>query len=107
MEEAIDEALAWGEGRGLHFSGPKTLAVLFTHKRIFRKPPPLKVGNTELPYSNNVRHLGVELDSKLSLKRHAHEKIKIVKFKLMHVRRAIGKLGDPCRKKPGGPTPQL
>ena len=65
MQEAIDKALAWGRSRGLQFSGPKTVAVLFTHKRVFRKPPPLKVGNTELPYSNHVRCLGVELDSKL------------------------------------------
>ncbi len=74
-------------------------AVLFTHKRVFfRKPPLLKVGNTELPYSNHVQFLGVELDGKLSWKRHVLEKVRIAKFKLMHVKRAIGKLWDPHRK---------
>ena len=48
--------------------------------------------NTELPYSNHVRFLGVELDSKLSWKRHVLEKVRIAKFNLMHVRRVIGKL---------------
>ena len=54
MQEAIDKALAWGRERGLQISGPKTVAVLFTHKRVFRTPPPLRVGSTELPYSNHV-----------------------------------------------------
>ncbi len=84
MQEAIDKALAWGRSRGLQFSGPKTVAVLFTH-RVLRRPPPLKMENTELPYSIHVRYLGVELDNKLSWKRHVLEKVRIVKFKLMHV----------------------
>ncbi len=67
------------------------MVVLFTHKRVFRKPSPLKVGNTELPYSNHICYLGVELDSKLSWKRNVLKKVRIAKFKLMHVRRAIGK----------------
>ncbi len=77
MQEAIDKALAWGRSRGLQFSGPKTVAVLFTHKRVFRKPPPLKVGNTELPYTNHIRYLGVKLDSNLSWKRHVRKKVRI------------------------------
>ncbi len=60
MQEAIDKALAWGRSRGLQFSGPKTVAVLFTHKR---DTPPLEVGGTELLYFNHVQYLGVELDS--------------------------------------------
>ncbi len=98
MQEAIDKALAWGRSRGLQFSGPKTVAVLFTHKRVFRKTPLLKVGNTELPYSNHVWYLGLELDSKLSWKRHVLEKVRTAKFKLMHVKRAIGKLWGPSPK---------
>ncbi len=100
MQEGINKALAWGRSRSLQFSGPKTVAVLFTHSRVFRTPPPLKVDDTELPYSNHVRYLGVELDSKLSWKRHVHvlEKVKTAKLKLMHVRRAKGKLWGPSLK---------
>ena len=78
--------------RGLQFSGPKTVAVLFTHNRVFRTPPLLGWGT--LNY-HHIRYLGVELDSKLTWKRHVLEKVKIAKFKLMHVRRAIGKLWGP------------
>ncbi len=98
MQEAIDKALAWGRSRELQFSGPKTVVVLFTHKRVFRTPPSLKVGNTELPYSNHVLYLGVEVDSKLSWTRHVLKKDRIAKFKLMHVIRAIGKLWEPSPK---------
>ncbi len=38
------------------------------------------------------------MDSKLSWKRHVLEKVRIAKFKLMHVRRAIGKLWGPWPK---------
>ncbi len=50
MQEFIDKALAWGWERGLQFSGSKTVVVLFTYKRIFRTPPPLRVGSTEVSY---------------------------------------------------------
>ena len=56
------------------------------------------MGSTELPNSNHVRYLGVELDSKLSWKRHVLEKVKIAKFKLMHNVRALGKLWGPSPK---------
>ncbi len=81
--------------RGLQFSGPKTVAVLFTHNRVFRTPPLLGWGT--LNY-HHIRYLGVELDSKLTWKRHVLEKVKTAKFKLMHVQRAIGKLWGPSPK---------
>ncbi len=56
------------------------------------------MGNTELPHSNHVRYLGVELNSKLTWKRHVLKKVKTAKFKLMHVRLAIGKLWGPSPK---------
>ncbi len=40
----------------------------------------------------------MELDSKLSWKRHVLEKVKIAKFKLMHNVRALGKLWGPSPK---------
>ena len=100
MQDAIGKAFAWGRSRGLQFSGQKKVAVLFTHKRVFRKPPLLKVGDTEPPYSTCVCYLGVELDSKLSWKRHVFKKIRIAKLKLMHVKPAIGKLWGPSPKIP-------
>ena len=40
----------------------------------------------------------MELDSKLSWNRHVLKKVKTAKFKLMHVRHAIGKLTEPSPK---------
>ena len=54
MQEAIDKVLARRREKRLQFSGPKTVAVLLTHRRVFRTPPQLKMGSTELPFLNNV-----------------------------------------------------
>jgi hypothetical protein len=49
MQVAVDKAVAWGRETGLQFSAAKTVVVLFTHKRKFDNPPPIRMGGG-LPY---------------------------------------------------------
>ena len=92
MQKAVDKALEWGRQNSLSFSPPKTVVVLFTRKRKFDMPQPLKMGDFIVPFSDTARYLGVYLDSKLSWKYHVKSKVAEAKSKLLRVRNAMGKL---------------
>ena len=50
------------------------------------------MGAQTIPFSKEVKYLGVTLDHKLSWKLHVEQKIKAAKMKLMRLRNAMGKL---------------
>ena len=78
MEKMLTKLVAWGTTCGLRFNPDKTVAVLFTRKR---KIPTnfLKFEGKRIQYSNSVRYLGIDLDSKLHWKVHINGKIKSAK----------------------------
>ena len=78
----LQNLTGWGRESGLRFNPEKTVAVLFT-----RKDPTNFVcfEGKMLPYSDNVRYLGVDLDSKLHWKIHINNKIKLAKRALMSI----------------------
>ena len=80
----LQNLTGWGRECGLRFNPEKTVAVLFTRKR---KEPTNFVcfEGKMLPYSDNVRYLGVDLDSKLHWKIHINNKIKLAKRALMSI----------------------
>ena len=92
MQAAINKALEWGKTAGLTFSPSKTVTVIFTRKRKFTTPEPLRLGDMELSYEKDVRYLGVILDNGLHFRKHAYDKIKAAKFKMLRVKNAMGKL---------------
>ena len=84
LEKMLQNLTGWGRECGLRFNPEKTVAVLFTRKR---KEPTNFVcfEGKMLPYSDNVRYLGVDLDSKLHWKIHINNKIKLAKRALMSI----------------------
>jgi ribonuclease HI len=92
MQEAVNKALSWGRSTGLQFSAPKTVSMLFTHKRKFDPPPPIWMDGTRIRLVDTARYLGVILDSKLSWKAHLKQKVREAKGKLMATKAAMGKL---------------
>ncbi len=92
MQQAIIQALSWGHNAGLTFSPSKTVAVLFTRKMKFSYPPELQVNGTPVPYSSEVKYLGVTLDAKLNWRTHLQRKIRSAKGHLLKVKNATGKL---------------
>jgi ribonuclease HI len=92
MQNAINLSLEWGQRNGLTFSASKTVCVLFNKKHKPVIPPKLTIGEQQLDYDDTVRYLGINLDSKLSMRPHAERVIKSAKAKLLMVKNAMGKL---------------
>ena len=65
-QQCLNRIREWGLKTGLNFSPTKTEAILFTWKRKWSIKSPLKLGDTEIKMCNQVKYLGVILDSKLS-----------------------------------------
>ncbi len=96
MQEAVDKALQWGREAGLTFSPLKTVSVLFTRKRKFDFPPTITMEGEEIPYSNQVRYLGIILDHQLTWVPHIKNKVNVAKGHMLKLKNAMGKLwGTP------------
>ncbi len=91
-QKAVDKAAQWGITNGLTFSETKTVVVLFTRKRKFHMPNEIQLNGKSISYSNDVRYLGVQLDSKLTWKKHIELKVRSAKIQLHKIRNAMGKL---------------
>ena len=92
MQRAVNKAIDWGNRNGLSFSAPKTVVVWFSRKRKPQTPPKLRVNDTQIPFSEGARYLGVELDTKLAWSHHVKLKIAAAKQKLLRLRNSMGKL---------------
>ena len=73
------------------------MAVLFTRKRKAPKHFLTFEGKT-IPYSNSVRYLGVDLDSRLHWKLHINAKIKSAKRLIMQIAAITNRSFGPCPK---------
>lgn len=98
MQQAVDKAVSWGRRHGLQFSAAKTVVVLFTRKRKFDLPPKIVMDGQDIPYSDQARYLGIQLDSKLSWTPHVTQKIKHCKKLMFQASQAVGKLWGPNPK---------
>ena len=92
---AINKAVKWGNKNGLTFGAAKTVAVVFASTKIPKLPKPLMVDGQEVQYSEEVKYLGVTLDSKLSFQSHISLKIKKAKNLIFNIKKAIGQLWGP------------
>ena len=91
MQKAIDKAMNWGRRNRLEFSAPKTVVVIFTHKQIdIPNLPKLEMNGYQIPYSNEVKYLGVWLDKRLTWIPHITKKINSAKKLLMTLKKAMG-----------------
>ena len=69
LQKMLDLLVQWGNTCGLKFNPDKTVAVLFTRKR--QSPTHfIRFEGKTIKYSDTVKYLGVDLDSKLHWKFH-------------------------------------
>ena len=94
MQQAINKTRPWLMKYGLEISPSKSAAVMFTNKRKWTKYP-IYIGRDTIPLKNEVKYLGVILDSKLSGTQHVKQKIGKAKRHLMAFHYAIMKKYGP------------
>ena len=90
-QQCLDKIRDWGLMTGLRFSPAKTEGILFTWKKKWDIKTPLRLGDKDIKMCQQVKCLGVILDSKLSWKPHCQDRIRKATIALMQSRRAIGK----------------
>ena len=69
MQEALEYTQSWCIKEGLSINPSKAVIVPFTRKRKFNLKT-LKLGGVEIPFSEQVKYLGVILDAKLNWNAH-------------------------------------
>ena len=99
MQDALDWALAWGPTVSLSCSAQKTAVMVFMHKRggtvDFSQ---LVMGGLPLPYSSQVKYLGILLDAKLTFWVHVQAKSQKAIRMLHAFGEAVGRLWGPLVK---------
>jgi hypothetical protein len=70
MQEALTVVVKWAANEGLNISPHKTAIVPFTNRRKTEGLGPLHLHGKELKMLDEVKYLGVTLDSKLNWNKH-------------------------------------
>ena len=94
VQQALNKSIPWLHKYGLTISSTKSVAVMFTNKRNWKKFP-IKIDGETIPFKNKAKYLGVILDAKLSGTAHNKEKIGKVKRHLMAYHYSIAKKYGP------------
>ena len=70
LQPHLDKIFTWAKSWGLEISSLKTKAMFFTNKKN-TTPPPITLGGISLQYTDEMRYLGMTLDSpKFTWKKH-------------------------------------
>ena len=76
VQIGLNNVLEWCKEQELNVSAGKTVAIKFTRKITeSKKANILKIGDDCIPYSNQMKYLGVILDSRLTFKAHLEHKL--------------------------------
>ena len=82
--------MAWGTENGLTFAPDKTVVINFKRNRT-EDPEPLVMNGRELPFSKEVKYLGMRMTSRLDWTEHIKEKTQKATRLLFAARRFVGR----------------
>ncbi len=91
MNNSLRDVSTWCNKVGLKVNPAKTVVLPFTRKRNLTTLARLRLDNVQLTVSDNVKYLGVVLDSKLTWNAHLAAATHKAKWALMSARSFIGK----------------
>ena len=96
MQDAVNVAIKWGSKCGVSYNSSKTVCTWFYRKYKWVDPKEkIHINGVPIEYSNQVRYLGINLDSKLFFNKHIDMKINSCKRLLMALRNAFGTIRGP------------
>jgi hypothetical protein len=91
IQKALNMVVKWAAKEGLNISPHKTAIVPFTNRRILEGLGPLIIRGKELKMLDEVKYLGVILDSKLNWNQHLQKKIRKTQTTFALVRHTCGR----------------
>lgn len=98
INKALKIIVAWSEEQGLGVNPAKTELMRFTKKIKPEELPPVKISGTIIPLSEQVRYLGLMLDTKLSMKKHVDHVSSVALKSLWTARSMVTKKGGVTPK---------
>jgi hypothetical protein len=91
LQTALNVVVKWAAKEGLNISPHKTAVAPFTSKIILEGLGPLIINGKELKMLDEVKYLGVTLDSKLNWNQHLHKTIRKTQTTFALVRGTCGR----------------
>jgi hypothetical protein len=92
IQSALNMVAKWAVKDGLNISPHKTAMVPFTNRRKIEGVRPLKLHSKDLKMLDEVKYLGVTLDSRLNWNQHLQKIIRKTQTTFAVVRRTCGVL---------------
>lgn len=87
LQKQIDLLQPWFDEWKVSINPSKTNTILFSHKQK-QNSKKLIIQNTEIPWSNSIKYLGIHIDSKLNFSKHVKitiNKTKYVRYQLFPI----------------------
>ena len=91
IDSALQAINDWGSSCGLQFNSAKTKAMMVTRRRKRVNRPLIMMNGEPVEYVDNMRYLGVVLDSKLLFTAHLQHAARKARIAFQRIKRVIGK----------------
>lgn len=98
INDCMDRAYHWLNGRGFKLSIHKTEAVLITERRVFNWPD-LVINGQEIKWSKSVTYLGMKLDERLTFTDHINMVVGKAASTAASLARLMPNVGGPREQK--------
>ena len=91
MEQELNKVHKWGKNHGLEFNPTKTVVTMFERATRKVNEPTIKMGGSNLTYSDNLKYLGITFNKRCSWTNHINNKVKQCGYLLHKLRTVIGR----------------
>ena len=92
IQLALDKIIDWGKAKGLVFNPAKTQSIIFDRFKKYKvSPPSILMDGQELEFMDQIKYLGMNIQSRLSWTTHVVGQIKKVNMLLNRARTIIGR----------------
>ena len=98
IQLALNKIINWGKEKGLVFNPNKTQEIIFDRSKKYKaSPPSIVMEGQELEFTDNIKFLGMIIQSRLSWTAHMLGQIRKANILLNRARTIIGREWGLCR----------